>query len=140
MGFLAAPGIPDMLLRGREREFLTSYVHPLMNGTPGAITEQDVDEFVRVFSREGGLRATNSFYGSLLTEGADIRNLVAKHKPAMPVLAVDGGSGAFTSSTMLQVAQTVTTVTMKSVGHLVAMEAPDALAGELLGFYRTLDL
>ena len=45
VGFLGAPGIPEMLLAGREREFLTGFAFPAMNGTDGAITERDTDEF-----------------------------------------------------------------------------------------------
>jgi pimeloyl-ACP methyl ester carboxylesterase len=139
VGFLAAPGIPDMLLTGRERQFLGDYAFALMNGTKGAISEADLAEFVRVYSRDGGWRAANALYGSLLTEGPQIRAVVEKGKLAMPVLAVDGGSGPFTSGTLAQVANSVTTATVEGVGHLVAMEAPGALAEALLNFYRRLD-
>ena len=38
IGVLAAPGIPEMLLAGREREFLGQFAFPAMSATPGAIT------------------------------------------------------------------------------------------------------
>jgi pimeloyl-ACP methyl ester carboxylesterase len=139
VGFLGAPGIPEMLLAGRERAFLTGYAFPAMNGTDGAITEPDVDEFTRVLARPGGLRGTAAFYGSMLHEGDDIRAIVAERKLTMPVLAVDGGTGTFTADTMKQVAERVTAVRLDGVGHLVAQEAPDALARELTTFYRGLD-
>jgi pimeloyl-ACP methyl ester carboxylesterase len=139
VGFLAAPGIPEMLLKGREREFLAGFAFPAMNGTPGAVTEQDVDEFTRVFSRPGGLRGAAGFYGSMLSEGAEIQRIAAQDRLAMPVLGVDGGSGSFTSATMKQVAADVTAVQLDGVGHLVAMEAPGALADTLLTFYRRVD-
>jgi pimeloyl-ACP methyl ester carboxylesterase len=139
VGFLGAPGIPELLLVGREREFLTGFAFPAMNGTPGAISDQDVDEFTRVYSRPDGLRGTTGVYGSMLTEGEDIRRLATEHRPTLPVLAVDGGSGPFTSTTMREVATDVTTATIEGVGHFVAMEAPDVLAETLLSFYRRLD-
>ena len=138
VGFLAAPGIPEMLLAGREREFLTGYAFPAMCGTPGAVSERDIDEFSRVFSRPDGLRGTAGFYGSMLAEGDEIKELVARGKLTMPVLAVDALAD-FTRATMAQVAQDVTTVKLDGVGHLVAMEAPEALAETLLDFYRPLD-
>ena len=55
LGVLAAPGIPEMLLAGREREFLAQFAFPAMSATPGAITEADVDEFARTYSRPNGL-------------------------------------------------------------------------------------
>ena len=139
VGFLGAPGIPEMLLAGREREFLAGYAFPAMSGTPGAVSEGDIDEFTRVYSRQGGLRGTAGFYGSMLAEGDEIRALAAHGRLKMPVLAVDGGTGDLTRLTLAQVAEDVTTAKVDDVGHLVAMEAPAALAATLLGFYRRLD-
>ena len=56
IGVLAAPGIPEMLLTGREREFLGGFAFPAMSATPGAITDADIDEFARTYSRPGGWR------------------------------------------------------------------------------------
>ena len=139
VGFLAAPGIPEMLLAGRERRFLAGYAFPAMCGTQGAVSERDIDEFARVYSRPDGLRGTAGFYGSVLGEGDEVKELVARGRLTMPVLAVDGGTGDFTRHTMMQVAENVTTAKLDGVGHLVAMEAPEALAATLLGFYRSLD-
>ena len=139
VGFLAAPGIPEMLLAGRERAFLAGYAFPAMSGRPGAVGERDVDEFTRVYSRPDGLRGTTGFYGSMLAEGDEIKALVARGRLTMPVLAVDAGTGDFTRDTMVHVAHDVTTAKLDGVGHLVAMEAPGSLAAALLRFYRPLD-
>jgi len=138
VGFLAAPGIPEMLLAGREREFLTGYAFPAMSGTPGAVGERDVDEFTRVYARPNGLRGAAGFYRSMLTEGSAIREIVARGPLRMPVLSVDAATGDSTRDTMTQVATDVTAVKLDGVGHLVAMEAPDVLAATLLDFYRSL--
>lgn len=140
VGFLAAPGIPEMLLTGREREFLAGYAFPAMCGTPGAVTERDIDEFTRVYSRPGGLLGAIGFFGSALGEGDEITELVERRRPTMPVLAVDAGTGTFTRDTMTRIADDVTTVTLDGVGHLVAMEAPERLAATLAGFYRQLEV
>src|SRR5271154_1411032 len=39
IGVLAAPGISEMHLAGRERAFIADYAIPSLNGTPGAISE-----------------------------------------------------------------------------------------------------
>ncbi len=140
IGFLGAPGIPEMLLAGRERQFLAGYAFPTMCGTQGAISERDIDEFTRVYSRPGGLRGTAGFYGSVLAEGDEIKELVARGRLTIPVLAVDAGTGDFTCDAMSQVAEDVTTAKLNGVGHLVAMEAPERLAATLLRFYRPLDV
>src|SRR5271170_4187237 len=56
IGVLAAPGIPEMLLAGREREFLGDFAFATMCATKGAIAKGDIDEFVRTYSRPGGWR------------------------------------------------------------------------------------
>jgi pimeloyl-ACP methyl ester carboxylesterase len=75
IGVLAAPGIPEMLLADREREFLGQFAFPAMSATPGAITDADIDEFARTYSRPGGWRGAAGLYQSMLQEGPDIRAL-----------------------------------------------------------------
>jgi pimeloyl-ACP methyl ester carboxylesterase len=138
IGVLAAPGIPEMLLAGRERTFLAEYAIPMLNGTPDAFTDADIDELARTYARDGGFAGAAGLYRSALTEADEIRNLAAG-KLAMPVLAIGGGSADFTPATMRQVAADVTAVTVHGIGHYVAMEAPDRLAEALTSFYRELD-
>jgi pimeloyl-ACP methyl ester carboxylesterase len=139
IGVLAAPGIPEMLLAGREREFLAGYAYPAMCATDGAITDQDVDEFTRTFARPDGFRGASGLYRSMLQEGGEIRELAAQSRLQMPVLAVGARSGDFPRHTMTQVAEHVSAATLDGVGHYAAMEAPEALAQVLLDFYRSID-
>ena len=138
IGLLAAPGIPEMLLAGRERAFLADYAFPSLNATPGAFTSDDIEEFVRAYARPDGFAGAAGLYRSALTEAAEIRELAAR-KLAMPVLAVGGGSGDFTSAGLRQVAADVTDVSLDGIGHYAATEAPDRLAEALVTFYRGLD-
>ena len=80
IGVLAAPGIPEMLLAGREREFLGQFAFPALSATPGAITETDVDEFVRTYARPNGWRGAIGLYQSMLQEGAEIKALADVYK------------------------------------------------------------
>jgi pimeloyl-ACP methyl ester carboxylesterase len=138
IGVLAAPGIPEMLLSGRERAFLADYAFPSLNATAGAFTDDDIDEFVRSYARKDGFSGAAGLYRSMLAEADEILELAAR-KLGMPVLAVGGGSGDFTPATMRQVATDVTAVSLDGIGHYVAMEAPDRLADALISFYRNVD-
>jgi pimeloyl-ACP methyl ester carboxylesterase len=138
IGVLAAPGVPEMLLAGRERAFLADYAIPSLNATPNAFTDEDIDELERVYSRPGAFRGAAGLYRSLLQDGDELRRLAAE-KLTLPVLAVGGASGEFTPTTLRQVATDVTAVSLDGVGHYLAMEAPDRLATALLSFYRTVD-
>jgi len=140
IGVMAAPGIPEMLLAGREREFLGQFAFPAMSAIPGAITNDDIDEFVRTYSRLDGWRGAIGLYRSMLQEGDEIKALAETHKLTVPVLAVGAGGGPFTLGTMSKAAVTeVQSVSLDGVGHYVAMEAPDKLADALLAFFRRID-
>jgi pimeloyl-ACP methyl ester carboxylesterase len=138
IGVLAAPGISEMLLAGRERAFLVDYAIPSLNATPDAFTDDDVNELVRAYACDGGFRGAEGLYRSLLTEAEEIRALAAKPL-SMPVLAIGGGSGEFTASTFQQVATDVTPVSIDGIGHYVAMEAPGRLSEAMLAFFREVD-
>ena len=140
IGVLAAPNIPEMLLAGREREFLGQFAFPALSATPGAITEADIDEFVRTYSRSDGWRGAIGLYRSMLQEGEEISALVAARKLSMPVLAIGAGGGEFTFTTMSQVASSqVRSVSLEGVGHYAALEAPDKVADALLDFFNAVD-
>jgi pimeloyl-ACP methyl ester carboxylesterase len=136
----AAPGIPEMLLAGREREFLGQFAFPAMSATPGAITDSDIDEFVRTYSRPDGWRGAIGLYRSMLQEGDEIAALVAGHMLSLPVLAIGAGGGELTLATMSQVSSDpVRSVTLEGVGHYAALEAPDKVADALLDLFSAVD-
>jgi pimeloyl-ACP methyl ester carboxylesterase len=129
-----------MLLTGREREFLGEFAFPAMSATPGAITDADIDEFARTYSRPGGWRGAAGLYQSMLREGPDIRALAQKPGLTVPVLAVGAGGGSFTAGTMSRAAPAgVSSASLDGVGHYAAMEAPDDLAKVILDFAARVD-
>jgi len=135
IGVLAAPGIADMLFPGRERDVLGGWAFPSMTAVPGAISDRDVDEFVRIYSRADGWRGPIGLYQSMLSEGDDLKALAATHPLTIPTLAVGGFGGTMTLNTLNQVTQgEVASVQLDGIGHYVAMEAPDALAQAMLSF------
>lgn len=141
VGFLGAPGIAGMLLPGHERELLADWAFPLMNGTQGSIGEADVDEFVRSYARPDAWRGTEGLYRGVLTDRGATKALAESHPIAAPVLTVDAaGHGGITERTFRQVtAGEITAVRLDGVGHLVAQEAPEALATTLLEFTARVD-
>lgn len=132
VGFLAAPGIPELFLAGRERVML-DWAISSMTVVPDAVTAADLDEFTRTYARPGGWRGTEGLYRSALTGGVRIPSLT------VPVLAVDGVHAPFTEQTMRQVATDVTAVRIPGVGHLVAQEDPAAFAATVGDFVDRID-
>lgn len=135
IGVLAAPGIPELLLVGREREFLGKYAFPSMTAVQGAITDDDIAEFARCYARPNGWRGAAGLYRSMLEEGEEFRALARSPGLQVPVLAIDAGGGPFTSTTVKSVASSpVTTVTLEGIGHYAVQEAPETVAAAILGF------
>jgi pimeloyl-ACP methyl ester carboxylesterase len=140
IGVLTAPGIPEMLLTGREREFMARFLFPALTAVPGAVTEADLDEFVRTYARPDGWRGAIGLYRSMLNEGPEIKALAQTPGLKVPVLAVGAGAGSFTPDTMTQATTTeVSSVLLDGVGHYAAMEAPEELAKAIVEFTGSID-
>ena len=140
IGVLAAPGIPELLLTGREREFLGRHAFPSMTATPDAFTEPDIEEFARTYARPDGWRGAIGLYRSMLREGPELKALAESPGLTVPVLAVGAGGGSFTAGTMSQAASSgISSVQLDGVGHYAAMEAPEELAKAVLGFVDGID-
>jgi len=140
VGVLATPGIAEMLLKGREQEFLGDFAFGSMSATPDAITAADITEFTRTYARQNGWRGAMGLYQSMLREGAEIAAIAERGKLTMPVLAVGAGGGSFTVDTMSKVAAAeVRSVLLERVGHYAALEAPAELAKAILDFVADAD-
>jgi pimeloyl-ACP methyl ester carboxylesterase len=140
VGFLGTPGIPTLLLPGRERDLLAGWAYPMMTAVKGSVTEDDLDEFTRTYARQDGWRGTEGLYHSIFTDDGQTRALAEKQPLTVPVLTVASVSAPFTEQTFRQVtAGTVTSVRLEGVGHLVAQEAPEALSAAILEFTGHVD-
>jgi pimeloyl-ACP methyl ester carboxylesterase len=140
VGFLGAPGIPEMLLPGHERALLAGWAYPLMTAVPGAVTDADLDEFTRSYAGPDGWRGTAGLYQSVFSDGGQTRALAEAQPLAVPVLTVDAGRPPATEQTFRQVSVgEVTAVRLEGVGHLVAQEAPEALAAAFVKFAARVD-
>ncbi|GLY32176.1 alpha/beta hydrolase [Kineosporia sp. NBRC 101731] len=140
LGFLGTPGIPEILLPGHERELIEGWAYPMMTGVPGSVTEADFDEFLRSYGRPEGWRGTQGLYQALFSDGGKTAALAESNPLTVPVLSIDGFSAPFTQQTLRQLTQQeITSHHLEGVGHLVAQEAPQALADILLDFTGQVD-
>src|ERR1700735_3990608 len=93
-----------MLLPGHERELLAGRAYPLMTSTPDAVTDDDMNEFVRTYARPNARRGTEGLYQALFSDNGATKALADAHPIAASVLTLDGASYPFTENTFRQVA------------------------------------
>jgi pimeloyl-ACP methyl ester carboxylesterase len=140
VGFLGTPGIPEMLLAGHERTLIAEWAYPMMITVKDSISDADIDEIARTYARPNGWRGTEGLYQSIFADAGRTAALANSQPLTTPVLTVDTVSAPFTEQTFRQVtAGEVTSIRLDGVGHLVAQEAPEALADAFLTFTKHVD-
>jgi pimeloyl-ACP methyl ester carboxylesterase len=132
LSFQGAGEIAEALIRGRERMYLSWFYKNFLYD-PTAISEEDVDEYVRTYAAPGGLRL--EYYQAFQQDAADNRELM-KRKLTIPVLAVGGDSclGTLAADCMRVVADDVRGVVIERCGHFVPEERPQELLEHLQPF------
>ncbi len=133
--FNALPELPEILIKGREREYLRFLLRTRSANFAKTFTEADVEEYARAYAREGAMSAGFSYYRSIF-ESASQNLAFATSSLKMPVLAIGGElwMGAVMKPMFERVAQDVTGAVIPDCGHFVPEEAPEALAALILDF------
>ncbi len=133
-GFYDVRDVPEMLIAGRERQFL-SWFHNSEAVNSRAFTNEAEDTYARAYSMPGALRAGFEYYRAFPADVIANRDF-AKNKLTMPVLGI-GGSGSFgpiIGDHLRHVATDVRSVNIENSGHWVAEEQPEAVVDALLVF------
>lgn len=135
LAFHSVRDLPEALVAGRERTYL-SWFYRSVAYNPGAITEQEIDEYVRCYSAPGAMRAGFEYYRAIFTD-IDHNKENARTKLKMPVLAL-GGERGFRNSplrSMQELAENVRGGLVERAGHWLAEERPDFLVDQLKAFF-----
>lgn len=137
--FHMVPDVPEALITGRERQYLSIFYSGLYGSgdNPTAIDKEEVDEYIRVYTKPGALRAYLSYYRSLF-EDADRNRKGTKTKLSMPVLALGGERTMGAAAGGLKLKEAVEQLQVKVVpraAHWVIHDAPDFVSQQLLSFF-----
>jgi len=131
--------LPEILLQGHERAFLNYLFHTKAINR-WAITPADLDEYERVFSAPGAVRAALSYYRVAFSPDGLAQSRARGEKTlAMPVLAMGAEHGVkdVLLNTLRNIATDVRGGILQGCGHYMPEEMPDAVADELLRFFKT---
>jgi pimeloyl-ACP methyl ester carboxylesterase len=129
IGFHGARDVAEMLVAGRERAYLEQFFDARAY-LDDAITEQDVDIYVRSYRAPGAMRAAFEAYRALPGDAEVNRGLLAEGPLPMPLLLVGGAlsnSGPLMEATAAEVAPDAETHVMARAGHWIPEEQPQEL-------------
>ncbi len=126
--------LPEALIAGRERLYLSHFYRGGYD--PTAIAEAAIDEYVRCYAAEGGLRAGFEYYRALFTTLEQTKE-DARTKLEMPLLALGGEAsfGAFLGQAWPNYAANVQAEVVPQAGHWIPEEQPGLLGDRLLAFF-----
>lgn len=134
--FHAVADLPELLIEGKERAYLDWFLRR-KTANPQTFSEADIDEYLRVFMREGGLRAGLAYYRSAQLSARQNRELMARGKLRMPVLALSADQGSIPdmAEPLRAYADDVRGATLAHCGHFLPEEQPAAVAAQLAEFF-----
>ena len=128
-----APGVPERLIVGNERTFLT-WFYEGATAKPDAIGPEAVDEYLLTFAGREGVLGSMGIYRAAFTSIAQTEPLM-KAKTTVPVVAMGGatgGLGAKVGEMVKMVAEHVEVVIVPDCGHFLPEECPDEAACRIL--------
>jgi pimeloyl-ACP methyl ester carboxylesterase len=128
-----APGIPERLVVGNERAFLT-WFYEGATAVPNAIAPTTIDECLRTFSGREGVLGAMGVYRAAFTSISQTEPLTRK-KVGVPVIALGGsanGLGAKVGEMVKLVAENVEAHTMSDSGHFLPEEQPNSVIKHIL--------
>ena len=123
-----APGVPESLMVGKEREFLNWFFEGPAVAKRGAISPKSVDEYLRTFAGKEGVLGALGVYRAAFTTIAQTEPLL-KSKVKSPVIAVGGekGLGAKVGEFVSMMTSDCRSVVLPGCGHFIPEEQPDAV-------------
>jgi pimeloyl-ACP methyl ester carboxylesterase len=137
--FHQTPDLPEALIVGREDIYFT-WFYRNYGARPDAISQADIDEYLRVYRQPGALRAGFSFYRAIPQDVADNAAIAASFKLPMPVLALGGdrswGRRQEVVESLRRMAADVRGGVIENCGHWMPEEQPEALLRHLLDFFK----
>ncbi len=137
--FHGARDVAEMLVAGRERQYLQSFFDARCYD-PSGIGEDDLDLYASAYSAPGAMRAGFELYRACDRDAADNRAALERNgRLAIPVLAVGGEistSGPVVEAMAREVAEDVTGLRVPETGHWVAEENPAGFTAAVLDWLR----
>jgi len=134
--FHVVPGLPETLIAGREREYVSWFLEA-KSLAPGAFEEADLDHYGAALAVDGGLRAGLAYYRDAAESARRNRAALGQRRLTVPVLGVSSSHGSIPdmAASLGPWAEDVTGAIVPDAGHYIPEEQPEAVAAALTGFF-----
>ena len=128
-----APGVPERLIVGNERAFLTWFYEGQNVVNHAAFTLCVVNEYLRTFAGEEGVLGSMGIYRAAFTSIEQTEPMMA-NKISVSVVALGGekGLGAKVGEMIAMIASNVETHTLAGCGHFITEERPEFVIEHIL--------
>ena len=122
-----APGVPERLVVGNERAFLT-WFYEGATARPEVFDDATVDEYLRTFAGRQGVLGAMGVYRAAF-DSIDQTEALLADKVRVPVVAIGGakGLGEKVGRMVGRLTEDLTVETLGDCGHFVPEECPDAV-------------
>lgn len=134
-----APGVPERLIVGNEKAFLT-WFYEGATANPKSIGPEAIEEYLRTFSGEEGVLGSMGIYRAAFTSIEQTEPLMKK-KLQLPVVAMGGatnGLGKKVGEMVKLIAENVEVITLQNCGHFLPEECPDDVVQQVMVMTRQL--
>ncbi|MEZ3498345.1 alpha/beta fold hydrolase [Pantoea sp. KPR_PJ] len=128
--------LPESLIAGREAIYLDWFLRRKA-ANPRVFDTLKMQEYLRIFTRPGALRAGLAFYRAFELSASQNRAVVQNGRLPMPLLAVSADQGSIPdmATPLRQFFTSVSGVTLDACGHFIPEEQPAALAKHFYAFF-----
>jgi pimeloyl-ACP methyl ester carboxylesterase len=130
-----APGVPERLIVGNERAFLTWFYEGNDVVNHAAFSGEVIDEYLRSFAGQEGVLGSMGIYRAAFVSIDQTEPLMTA-KISVPVLALGGekGLGGKVGEMVAMVAEDVVARTLAGCGHFMTEERPEFVVEQILDF------
>ena len=129
--------LPETLIAGKEREYLTHFYDKLAYNSAG-ITKEDVDVYTLAFSQPGAIRCGLEVYRSFEQDAEENKKWLKENGkvkvPSLLMMGAESGLGELAEAMAHETQDGAETLQVEASGHWIAEENPDGFVTGVLDF------
>lgn len=135
--FHPVPDIPEILITGREREYIEWFFQRKTYNPAGTFSKADIDEYVNAYTQPGNMRGALAYYRAVY-EDIEQNKPLANKKLETPILALGGDVGMSPGifEAMKPLASTLEGGVIKNCGHYMPEEQPEEIGARMVDFFK----